>query len=198
METLKEKVGADVEKQWAEYLESGAFVQNNVLFNPDFRLDETNKSTAKQLFDSISFDGYKQEQKFDDFEILLANLLDQNKKPISISLNRNSWRKTQYHTVTYSIIDMVHKLNELKLIDMRIGNNIKDKPSRMTRIWANKELFEIFPLFRTGVILKPYQLVILRDEHRKLKAYKDTAETNRIRSILERINEVNSKVITRF
>lgn len=68
----------------------------------------------------------------------------------------------------------------------------------MTRIWPTQKLLDVFPEYDKSVISKPYQLVILRNSKRQLKEYKDTAEIRRIRDILQRINEVNSRADIRY
>jgi hypothetical protein len=189
----------EAKKERAKYKETGNFWHNSILFDSDHYLDEKHKVLANQLFNSLKLKiGYKSEQKQKDFEILLANLLYQTKKPISISLNRNSWRKTKYNHVSYFIIDLIYYLQNKGLIQMKIGTNIKNEPPRITRIYATEKLLQAFPEYKTGVLMKPSELVILKDKKGILKDYKDTAETWRIRTILQRINDVNSKVDIKY
>jgi hypothetical protein len=185
-------VRKDTERQREEYRHSGAWLHNAVDFDSDLCLFGNNKILANILFDSLELStGYKENQKQDDFEILLANLFSQTRKPIKISRNRNDYEQNnRYNKAGYFTIDLIDMLFERKLIDMEKGHNYKPAP-RMTRIWAEKSLLELFPEYRQGVILKPKELVILKDGKGKLKPYKDTAETRRIRAILAHVNELN-------
>lgn len=184
----------DAERQRAEFKESGAWLHDSVPFNQDRYLDDKNKALANQLFNFLHLEGgYKTEQRRKDFEILLANLFDQTIKPISISLNKNDWKSTRYNNSSYTTIkELLSILHKKKYIDMKEGYYFVEG-SRMTRISATERLLEYFPEYPTGVLSKPKELVILRDEKGKLKEYTDTRETWRIRAILSLVNEVNSK-----
>jgi len=186
-------------KDLARYKESGAYWQDAVKYNPDKFLNNRLKILSDQLFKSLKLQGgYKQEQKQKDFETLLANLFDQIKKPISISLFEKDWKKTRYNNSSYSNIkELLSVLNKEKFIEMKKGYYIEEG-SRMTRIAATDKLLDYFPEYNLGVIYKPTELVILKDSKEKLKEYKDTAETWRIRTILTRLNLVNSKADIRY
>jgi len=188
----------DAKKRSAEYRESGAWLHNSVPYDPNNYLNEDNKALAHKLLSSLKMrEGYKAEQKQKDIEILLANLFDQKRKPISISLNEKDWKYTRYNKSSYFIVALIHLLNEMDYIKMKKGYNIEEG-SRMTRIWTTEKLLSYFPKYNTSVLWKPIELVILRDAKGKLKEYKDTAETWRIRSILIRVNDVNNKADIRY
>ena len=68
-----------------------------------------------------------------------------------------------------------------------------EKESRLTRIYATKKLLNYCPEFPPWVIYNPKELVILRDSKGKLKDYKDTIETRRIRSVLKKANHINNQ-----
>lgn len=195
----KGAVYASVMKALAASRGTGAWLQRNVRFDQDRYLNEENKLLASKLLDSLNIEGgYKAEQKLRDTEILLANLFQQTRKPVSISLNQNDYKQSRYNKVSYFIVALIYYLKEAKYIKMKRGfNNVKENP-RMTRIWATDKLLSEFPLYTTGVFWKPTELVVLRDSKGKLKEYTDTRETWRIRDILKRVNEVNSKADIRY
>jgi hypothetical protein len=83
------------------------------------------------------------------------------------------------------------------MIEMKIGYKM-DSESRMTRIVATKKLLDYCPEFPPWVISNPKELVILRDANGKLKDYKDTLETYRIRNILKQANHINNQADIRF
>ncbi len=194
----KGAVLADAKKRREEYKVSNAFIQNNIPFDPGYYLNKEFKNIVLRLFNDLlpGHKGYKIEQKLLDFEILIGNLLKQPKS-ISISLNRNNWKKTKFNNVSYFIIDLVKILKKRKLLNVKIGY-YTPKESRFTRIWATDKLLSYFPKTPNGVLWAPVQLVELRYGKDKLKDYEDIPETWRIRSILQRINEVNSKVDIRY
>lgn len=181
-------------KERAERRKSGGWLHKAKSFNSSLFLDKGNKAIADKLYSSFGLaHGYKREQKHRDFEILIANLLTQTRKPISISLNHNNWVKTKYNPVSYFITDLIDALRAEKLIEMKIGFDVPNKPSRMTRIWATEKLLQIFPEYHSGVLYCPVQLVEVRNEKKKLIDYKDTEEVRRIRRILEKINKINNE-----
>jgi hypothetical protein len=194
----KGAVLADAKKRREEYKASAAFLQNDIPFDPGFYLNKEFKNIVLRLFNDLlpGQKGYKIEQKLLDFEILIGNLLNQP-KAISISLNRNNWKKTKYNNVSYFINDLVQILKKRKLLNVKIGY-YTPKESRFTRIWATDKLLSYFPKTPNGVLWAPVQLVELRDRNKKLKDYKNKPKTLHIGSILQRINEVNSKADIRY
>lgn len=185
-------------KSFERERESGSFWQNNVLFNQDAGLPGKFKFVVDQIFNELKVSGYKPDQKRKDVEILLANLLNnRRRKPVSISMNGNDYVKNRYGRASAFVIEVVKQLKELKMIEVKSGFKTK-KESRRTRICATKKLLDYCPVSRIGVILNPKELVILRDEKGKLKGYKDTIETRRIRKILKRANEVNKQADIRY
>ncbi|NQU79982.1 MAG: hypothetical protein HQ543_00515 [Bacteroidetes bacterium] len=195
---FKGKVGKDAKKHREEFRKSGAWLHNSVKFNSDVHLSRKYKRLADKLFDSLQLQGvYKVEEKKMDFETLLANLFQQTRKPISISLSSNSWKDTIYNKTSYFIVALLSLLHNKKLLNMEKGFYI-EHGSRMTRIWATDKLLEVFPEYNVNVFYKPVQLVIKKDSKGKLLDYKDTAKTWRIRTILERVNNVNSKADIRY
>lgn len=191
-------VGKNAKREREEFKKSGAWLHNSIAFDPDVHLSKKYKRLADELFCSLQLNGgYKVEQKKEDFEILLANLFQQTNKPISISMSQNSWKQTQYNKVSYFIVALVCLMNNKKLLNMKKGFYMEHE-SRMTRISATDKLLEAFPEYNVNVFYKPQELVILRDSKGKLKDYKETAKTWRIRSILELVNDINSKSDIRY
>ena len=116
---MKENVLKDAKQQRKKHRESGHWLHNSIAFDRDHYLDEKYKRLANKLFYSLQLKGgYKPEQKRRDFETLLANLFHQTKKPISISLNRNDWKHTQYSKTSYFIVPLICLLHGKKLINM--------------------------------------------------------------------------------
>lgn len=187
-------IRANALRDLARYKESGSYWQDSIPYDQNNSLNEKNKVLSDQLFKSLKLDkGYKQKQKQKDFEILLANLFHQSLKPISISLNEKDWKKTRYNRSSYSTIkEMLSVFNKSKYIEMKKGFYFEEG-SRMTRIAPTDKLLEYFPEYNTSVVYNPIELVLLKDSKGKLKEYKDTIETHRIRAILIRLNTVNSK-----
>jgi hypothetical protein len=194
----KINVIADAKRQRKDFKGSGAWLQRSVSFNPDLHLNAKNLDIANILFDSLEFGGgYKDIQKRTDFQILLANLFSQTRRPISISLNRNDYKPSQYSEASYFTIDHINNLHSKQLIHMEKGYHTSAE-SRQTRIWATDELLEIFPEYQKGVDLSPKELVILKDGKGKLKPYDDTAETRRVRAILALVNGINAKTVIKY
>jgi len=198
-----DKIVIDARKHLAERekerLESGEFWHNAIKFNRDLYSNDILKETAKIRFDSLTFSGsYKEDERLIAFEIVLANLFYQKWKPIRISQNSNNWKLTRYNTIGFTIIkDLIKTLADNKLIIMETGYKF-EKDSRETRIFATKQLLDLFPEYSIGVSSKPIELVILKDSKGNLVNYKNTAETWRIRDILKQVNDVNSKADVRY
>jgi hypothetical protein len=205
--TFKEEILGCIRKWQEDYKKSGRWLQDAVEYSQDFVLVDANKKQAKVLFDSLPIQGrYKSEQKQRDFEILLANLFDQKKKPIRISLNQNDYKRTKYNKISYFTVALVYLFKEHNLIAMKKGYHFEHELSRMTRICATENLLELFPCSdHSGVRYKPVEVVELWSKEvvtspkthkekviKKLIDYTDTAETHRIRKILERANTVNN------
>lgn len=192
------KVLADIMKDEERDRGSGAWLNKSIPFDQDHSLDEKHIALANQLFIQLQIKrGYNIEQKFNDLQVLLANLFHRGKKPIHISLNQNDWKKTRYNKVSYFIISLLDILHKENYITMDKGYFIEEG-SRMTRISATDKLLEYCPEYNTAVVWNPSELVILRDNKKKPIDYKDTAETWRVRSILKLVNEVNNKSDIRY
>ncbi len=178
---------------------TGEWLENSINFNQSLRLDDKGREAVKHLFDPL-YQGvslYKREQKHLDLEILIANLIKAKHRAVSISLNRNTWKAGQYSRASYFIMELVKVLERTGYIKMKKGHNYENK-ARMSRIWATEKLLQYIPEFHSAVIYDPKELVELRDDKGKLKEYKNTAETHRIRKILQLTNAVNGKADIRY
>ncbi|MBE0654679.1 MAG: hypothetical protein IH594_12820, partial [Bacteroidales bacterium] len=130
-------IEANIKKSHEESIRSGQWFHGSVSFDPCRYLDDKYKGQVTKLFELLRLNtGYKTDQKLKDFEVLLANLLHQTRKPISISLNKNDWNLTKYNKTSYFTVQaIVPKLFEQNLIGMKKGYSVEED-SRMTRIWA--------------------------------------------------------------
>lgn len=180
-----------------EYKQTDAYWNNNTEFVPDLKLSNEAQPYLNNLFNELikGKNAYNKEDKLNDLETLVANLLNQSRKPISVSLNVNHYSKGIYNQLTKFTIELIKLLNQKGYIRMKIGYQDTKNPknSRLTRISGEMKLITHFeknthPL----VIYKPFQLVILKDEKGKLIEYKDTEKTKRIRKVLTLANEINS------
>jgi len=189
----------DAREQIEERRASPAYLYDAIPFERSLRLPEDKIYLIEKLLDKlIGTKGfYIKEQKLIDLEILIANLINDKKRPIAISLNRNNWKQSIYYRTSYFMIDLVYKLKEKGYIKMNIGYK-NPKESRFTKITATDKLLEYCPRLSNLVISVPKELVELRDDNKKLIEYKNTAKTFEIRDKLARINEVNSKCDIRY
>lgn len=135
------------------------------------------------------------EENILNLEILIANLLVlRARRPVSVSLNSNGWKKTRYNKAGVSTIKIINKLNEHGYIKLNKGYRT-EKESRNSRISPNDKLLDIFPKYPGDVIYEPVEVVELRDDNKNLKNYEDTAKTRKTREILTLVNKVNLSAI---
>ncbi len=190
----KTKIHRHLEKKLKERIGTGEWLNHELRFNDSYLLPKVLKSNVLRIAEELDIlKGYKQEEKLFVLETLVANLLKTKTRPIQISLHPSNWKKSQYRKIGYSIIDLIKLLEQNNYIDMKKGYHT-EKESRQTRIWATKKLLEYCPILSHQVIMSPpYQLVELRDWKNNLIEYKDTNETWRVRTILKRVNDSNTK-----
>lgn len=194
--SLKEKVLATAKEELAKHRESGSWLNEEIDFDYDLRSSDEGKETNKEIFQLCKI-ADRSENRL-NFECLMANLTYQRRKPVRVSLHPNHWKLTQYNRVGAGIIDLIYKLHEERYIDMKKGYRLEAE-AKETRIWATEKLLKYFPKFHNAVIYDPYmELVVLKDADGKLKEYKNTAKTWRIRKILQRANKVNQSADIRF
>jgi len=194
-------------------LKDGRWLNKATKFKPKLSLSNENKKVAEMLFDSLEMErGYTVEKKLQTFERLLANLLRDNKHPVRISMNQNTWSKYQYKNISGAITNQIHKLRKHKLIGMKKGMHIQGKPARETRIWANTSLLKLFPCADSNAVRwDPFELVEVWTKERvtsryngeqitvrKQISYTDTAEVRRIRKILSKVNKLNNEADVMF
>jgi hypothetical protein len=194
-----ECVAASAKKRIEERRGSNEWLQDSVIFDHSLRISTDKKSVIVRLFSELMKGQhvYKQQQKLLDFEILLSNLLFNRRKPVAISLNRNEWKYSRYTRASYFVIKIIELFQNKRLLYIKKGYHTKEQP-RKTRIWATEMLLSYFPKSPDEVIYDPVELVELHDETGALKAYKDTDETRRIRSILTKANSVNRAAVIKY
>jgi hypothetical protein len=193
-------VVADAVRGVTEYRKSDAWLQRGIEFNHGFRLTPEHQNVVAELFQDLikGQNVYKPNKKKQDFEILLANLLSQRRRPLSISLNSRDWVSSRYGRAGAFTIKLINVLHKRGLIDMKKGYYFPKKESRNTKIWATEKLLNYFPVYADAVIYDPVELVELRDKEGKLIDYQDTAETRRIRTILKQANQINQSATIKY
>ncbi len=171
-----------------------AWLQEAVAFDHSLRLLPDELPIAHKLLSTLleGQPGYKLDQKKFDAEVLISNLLDHKNKPTSISFDSGYWTKSRYKQTSAYVLKLVNEMQEQGMIELRKGYFTTEE-SRRTRIWATETLLDYFPKLSPHVFREPVELVELRDAKGKLKEYRDTGETHRIRAVLERVNEVNAE-----
>jgi hypothetical protein len=193
MSKLSEAVSHAAKKETDKRRGSNAWLQEDVAYDRDLRLPDGQKPIVEDLLRNLTGGEYvyKLDQKILDLEILLANLFQKKlRRPVSVSMDRNDWRSSRYNRASYYTVKLISLLQQRKLIQMKKGYHTEAE-SRRTRIWGTQALLECCPIYPEGVRYDPIELVELRDEKGKLKDYRDTAETYRIRKILQKANEIN-------
>ncbi len=193
--TLKERIKADLKKQFDKYQGSASWLNSALPFNHSLRLKEDQKENLDFFLRLLSVS--KRKENYLNLDILIANLLcrryritNKAKRPIRVPLNTLNWKITRYTRAGESTIKLIKKLHKQGYIELKIGYRTK-KESRTARIWPTDKLLAHFPKIDNVVNYNPIELVILRDDNKKLIDYKDTTKTRKIREILTRVNEVN-------
>lgn len=113
---------------------------------------------------------------------------------LDIPLDKNKyWKDIRLKHLT-DIPELTHELHEEGLIEMKPGYAYSKNNWKLTKIWPTPDFIKIIgrPLqMDNQTILYTGNLIELRDEDKNAIAYKDTAETRRIRKILERANRIS-------
>ena len=115
---------------------------------------------------------------------------------IAVSLNSNSYRgKTRYNAlhITRKTIDIVKELHRSGLIHFAKGFLDRNtRTGRLSRIWATQRLIDLFDSFHLSADMikrsENEEVIILRDGDGKLIDYEDTAEVERMRSLVKKYN----------
>ena len=190
MNSLKQKVMHNAEKQRKDFLGSGSWLNQDYEFNHGLRLKKLDLERIKTIFLSCKVADRKENRL--SFEILIANLIyHRGRRPVVVSLNTNNWKKNCYVKAGATTINLIYQLHEQGYMNLKKGYRT-EKESRMSRIWPTDKLLEYFPKSHNFVINDPVELVILRDDKGKPKEYKDTEKTRRIRTILRKVNQINN------
>ena len=186
----RERIKADVARQLNQRRGSPEWLNRDIRFDPSFRLNEYYKIKLDFFIELCA--NSRRKENYLNLEILIANLLRKRAvRPLRVSLNTRDWKRTRYNKAGESTIKLIHKLHKEGLIELMKGY-ITKKQSRQARIWPTEKLLEYFPKLPNGVIYDPVEVVQLRDNKGRLKDYKETAQTRRIRAILTRANKVNN------
>jgi Mn-dependent DtxR family transcriptional regulator len=187
---MKNGVRRNARKQVEEFRKTGAWLNSAVKFDHGLQLSEEARPRLSFLFEACNISPRK--ENVTALEVLVANLLDRKgSRPVIVSRDLSGWKKTPHVRAGHSVVSMMDKLHKEGLLEMKKGYQVGTE-SRQTRIWPTERLLSHFrELSHWGVIYVPVNLVELRDEKGRLKDYKDTHKTRRIRSILERANRVN-------
>lgn len=192
-QSMRERVRARLNAESEERIGSSEWLNDNATFDDGRRLKGSAISKAEALFEILTQDRrnlYNIKKKKIDAEILCANLLlNGRRKPIAISLSRNSYRSWRYARAGRFTIDLVSLMREKGYIEIKKGYH-SNEDGRMTRIWATQKLLDFFGT-SPELDFDPVDLVNLRDENNNPVDYKDTRETNRIRNVLRSANIVN-------
>lgn len=192
---MKNAVLYNARKDRKKRRQSPEWLQNAIPFDHDLCLIK-HKNQEKKISRLCELSNRKENRR--NLNVLLANLINVRKRiPVYVSLSPNAWKHTRYTSAGASTIKIIKKLNELKLINMKLGY-YTEEDSRYTRIWSTDRLLKYFPKYEESVTRKPVELVELRDEEGNLELYEDDDKTRRIRTLLKNVNDVNSQAKIRF
>jgi hypothetical protein len=203
MGSLGDAVRADSLKRREEYRKTASWLRGAKAFDHDLLLSPEAQRIAEELFNTVleGRQAYKLAEKKRDFEVLCANLLyHRSRNPLSIPRNRNDWTRNRYRRASFFTVEATDLLVKAGLIELRKGYG-HENPSRAhrTKVWPTPRLLEIFePVRWAGWIIKPVELVILRDEKKNPMDYKDTKQSKRVRGKLEKINSVTDKAVVQY
>jgi len=117
----------------------------------------------------------KRAQKHRDFEVLLTNLLyHKQRRPISISLNRNDWTpRPRYRKATYFTIEgALQMLQQHGYVEVCDGYGHQNHTqAQRTKIWPTEKLLAAFaPIRAEDCIFEPVDLVNLRDKKQRCRS----------------------------
>ena len=185
------KVRADAKSGRDQYRQAGAFLERNAPFDHNVRLPEQKRGVAIALYNKLFSATVKIENQWTvNTEVLLANLIINSRRAVSVSLNPNTYCHP-YQRTTALMIKIIKAMNEEGYIELKKGYK-GEKTSRMSRIYATDKFLRFCPLYPDTVIYDPVTLVVLRDEHGREIPFKHTAKTLRVNTVLTRANRVNA------
>lgn len=191
-----ERIQGDIKRQLERDQGSGNWLNKALPFDHSLRLNQDQKEKLDHILELCDLS--KRKENYMNLEILIANLIcKRGRRPVRVSLDTRDWKITRYNRAGETIIKLIHILDELGYIKLKIGYRT-DKESRKSRIWPTEKLLDYFPLYHNAVIDDPVELIELRDDDKNLIEYKDTARTREIRAILRRVNEVNQSADIKY
>lgn len=197
MKTIwKIAVAKDVERQWQRIIGTDEWLQTGELLNVGLSFaDKTDQQTAYNLFLQLEQNtGYKVDDKFRTWQIVLANLIRYRRRPVGVSFNRNFWAKPENKIINYAIMDQLKDLHRHEFINLKDGYNFPETGDiEMAKIWPTEKLLKYFPK-NPMVTYKPVELVELRElNSSKQIPYRDTQRSREVRKELQKANELYGK-----
>lgn len=196
LEELKKDADAGKGNARVELADFGEWLNRNKTFDWGLTLSDKDELIANGLLHELLGNQvvYKIKERIEDFCLLIANLLKNEKKfSVAVSFNNNYYNASRYNggRGRYFIIDFLNILENEKYIVIIKGHNVKPKP-RFSRTWPTEKLLERFrPIGHINSTV--IGLVILRDEKGKEINFTNNKETDRISNILRKANIVNSQ-----
>lgn len=163
-------------------------LNKDIEFDHALRLGERLFPEIRIIFDELAQGKkyYKINQKLNDLNALLANLLKihvfKKRKYLCISVYRfrNRWSKKCGHSISYSIISLMDDMVKKGYMEHELGKSYKgqEELNMMTRIWATKALKELIRPSREDFIkIEPKELILLKSKIKR--DYKDQIITNK-------------------
>ncbi|MBU0965471.1 MAG: hypothetical protein KKA54_03715 [Proteobacteria bacterium] len=184
-------------KQRTESSEYRKYRLNNApSFDHSLTLLEQHAAVSRQILSEITeknLDGTVGKERIKSFEILCANLL-RRERMIALPMAPEYWTKCRYRRAGQFVREIIPSMEQKGLIGRKKGFRFPNN-SRLTRIWPTDSFLERFPGERSQVFIErmPVELVVLRDEEKRDKNYRNTRETERIRSLLQKANALHRK-----
>lgn len=176
----KEVIDEICRKQIEEQEGTGRWLNRSVRFDNAYKLRGESLEKVKEIGNLCKIP--KRTDSRQKLNIIIANLLRHHEwRPVEIAL------KTKEATMS----PLVHKLEDHGFLDIKRGNELIARNSRM---WPTPKLMDYFNYaYKPDLIFDPpfSELVIFKDKNGNPTAYKDTARTNKIKNILKKANEVN-------
>lgn len=189
------KIENKANQEYQASVGTGTWLNRAVSFNHNLSLNYQDRQNVKILMAHI---GIKpRTENTTATEIIIANLL--SAKVIIIPFLQSEWKQSPYTKAGPCSRNIITKMEKKGLIKMKKGYHFENN-SRRSRIWAEEDspLLHYFPKFPNQVLIKPVNLVVLKDEDGNLKPYEETAETKRIKKVLTQANKVNEQAIIRY
>ena len=216
MERTREGLGEAIRKSVADVVDArssnAGFLANSREFDHFLKLSKEARVISDKLFVELTRGQklYKLEQKKNDLDILLANLIKEHAingqvvqnphkviKVIAFSSNRNHYSYTRYWFIKCSAftIDLKNGLEKKRMAEFKKWFNYPNKSrSYLGRLWPTRKLLELFG--NQPVVIKKYPpLIQIKGDDDKFIDFKktDKVKIHRIEKILKMVNKVNAE-----